>query len=131
METLDKLYNSKSLTVGENEITIKPLKIGQLAKFAKAIKPVMGKISGIEFTQDQIANLIVDLMIDHSDNLLEMISIATKLTKEQVEDLDPDVFLEIVAAIIEVNSDFFIRKVLPMIAKTMSGSTDQKQPGQG
>ncbi len=108
MSELEKLTGQDGVTVkiGVEELTIRPLRVGQLPAFLRAVGPVFEAFATLD---------IEALMVQHSDRLIECCAIATDRPRAWVEDLEIDTFLELVTALIEVNRDFFVRRVAPAI----------------
>ncbi len=94
--------------VGDREIPIEPIKVRDLPAFTRAVKPVAEALK----SDDQMAALI-----DHVDQVIECVRIGAGVDKEWLDDQEINVLIELAALIIEVNADFFARKVAPMIAR--------------
>lgn len=107
---LEKLFpRGVSLTIAGEPLTINPLKVGQLPGFLRAITPVMQQISG-----DRIDWWAV--IGDRGGDLLSAIAIAVGKPREWVDDLDADDAVLLASTVIEVNADFFTRKVMPRLS---------------
>ena len=129
MNDLEKLIpQAVELTVGGETLAIKPLKVGQMPAFLRAISPVMQHLTRSEI--DWLA-----LFGEHGDDLLSAIAIAVSKPRPWVEELAADEAIVLAAKVIEVNADFFTRTVipkldelfgqvkLPPIVKAVAGST--------
>lgn len=88
-------------------LTIPSLKVRQLAPFGKAADPFMPLV----LTGDYLA-----AVTHHTDAVCEAVSIATGADKAWLGDLDPDEMLRLMAAVFEVNLDFFAQRLLPQKA---------------
>lgn len=102
----------KIINISGSDITIKPFTFGQLPKVMKLMKKLGGlaiKNGNIDFAT------ALDVFADGGDEL--SVLMAECINKEVlfVTNLQMDEGLALIAAFIEVNSDFFIRKVLPML----------------
>ena len=108
-------------------MAIKPLKVGQMPAFLRAITPVMQQIGG-----DGIDWLA--LFGERGDDLLTAVSIAVGKPRAWVDALDADQAILLAAKVLEVNADFFTRTVMPRldgliaqtsaaVAVTTAGST--------
>ena len=107
MTELDRLVPAGlELVIGGEALTIKPLKVGQLPSFLRAISPVMQQITAAEI--DWLA-----LMGERGDDLLAAIAIAVGKPRTWVDELAADEAILLAAKVIEVNADFFTRTVLP------------------
>ena len=116
MSDLDTLVpQGIELVIDGEPLVIKPLKVGQLPGFLRAISPVMQQISSTEI--DWLA-----LFGERGDDLLSAIAIAVGKPRVWVDELAADEAILLAAKVIEVNADFFTRTVMPrldgLIART-------------
>ena len=96
------------LLIAGEPLLVKPLKVGQLPGFLRAISPVMQQMSSTEI--DWLA-----LFGERGDDLLTAVSIAVGKPREWVDALDADQAILLAAKVIEVNADFFTRTVMPRL----------------
>jgi len=96
------------LIIDDEMLAIKPLKVGQIPAFLRAISPVMQQIGG-----DGIDWLA--LFGERGDDLLTAIAIAVAKPRAWVDALDADQAILLAAKVIEVNADFFTRTVMPRL----------------
>jgi hypothetical protein len=96
------------LVIDGEPLVIKPLKVGQLPGFLRAISPVMQQISSTEI--DWLA-----LFGERGDDLLSAIAIAVGKPRAWVDELAADEAILLAAKVIEVNADFFTRTVMPRL----------------
>lgn len=109
MSDLDKLVPPTfEITLAGETISVKPLKVGQMPAFLRAITPVMQQING-----DGIDWLA--LFGQQGDDLLTAVSIAVGKPRAWVDDLAADEAIVLAAKVIEVNADFFTRTVMPRL----------------
>ena len=116
MSDLESLIpQAVELVIDGEPLVIKPLKVGQMPAFLRAITPVMQQIGG-----DGIDWLA--LFGERGDDLLTAVSIAVGKPRAWVDALDADQAILLAAKVIEVNADFFTRTVMPrldgLIART-------------
>ena len=113
LETL--IPQAVELVIDGEPLAIKPLKVGQMPAFLRAITPVMQQIGG-----DGIDWLA--LFGERGDDLLTAVSIAVGKPRAWVDELAADEAILLAAKVIEVNADFFTRTVMPrldwLIART-------------
>ena len=113
MSDLDKLVpQAVELSLAGDVVAIKPLKIGQMPAFLRAITPVMQQIGG-----DGIDWLA--LFGERGDDLLTAVSIAIGKPRAWVDDLAADEAILLAAKVIEVNADFFTQTVMPRLNEQM------------
>jgi hypothetical protein len=119
MSDMDKLVpQAVELSLAGDVVAIKPLKIGQMPAFLRAITPVMQQIGGNGI--DWLA-----LFGEHGDDLLTAVSIAIGKPRAWVDALDADEAILVAAKVIEVNADFFTRTVMPRLNEQMGGLFEQ------
>lgn len=94
------------------EVRLFPLTVGKLPAFARAIRPFADKIQAIESFGPAD---VLDLIAEHGENLLEAVSIASGIKRDEIDDADPATLLSLIAPIIKVNADFFARRLVPAI----------------
>jgi len=112
LETL--IPQAVELVIDGEPLAIKPLKVGQMPAFLRAITPVMQQIGG-----DGIDWLA--LFGERGDDLLTAVSIAVGKPRAWVDALDADQAILLTAKVLEVNADFFIRTVMPRLNVEMGG----------
>lgn len=109
MTDLEKLIpQALELTVNGETLAIKPLKVGQMPAFLRAISPVMLHLSRTEIDW-------LTLFGERGDDLLSAIAIAVGKPRQWVDDLAADEAILLAAKVIEVNADFFTRTVMPKL----------------
>ena len=106
LETL--IPQSIELVIDGEPLVIKPLKVGQMPGFLRAISPVMQQLTASEI--DWLA-----LFGERGDDLLSAIAIAVGKPRAWVDELAADEAILLAAKVIEVNADFFTRTVIPKI----------------
>ncbi|CAK0759068.1 conserved hypothetical protein [Gammaproteobacteria bacterium] len=103
-----------TLTIGDEEVVVSPLKVGQLPAFLRAVQPIISHLS--EPSIDWLT-----LFGERGDDLLSAIAIAVKKPRTWVAELEAHDAILLAAKVIEVNSDFFTRTVLPKLNEAMVG----------
>jgi hypothetical protein len=96
------------LHIGGETLDIKPLKVGQLPAFLRAITPVMQHLSSPNI--DWLA-----VFGQRGDDLLCSIGIAVNKPRQWIDELGADEAMLLAAKVIEVNADFFTRTVAPKL----------------
>lgn len=84
-------------------ILVTPLTIRTLPEFSRAVQPVLPLL---------LAGQIVAALTEAPEALLRAISVATGIPEAELPE-DPAVFVRLAGAVIEVNMDFFARRLLP------------------
>lgn len=91
-------------TINGKTIQIKPLKVGKIPAFARAITPLSGALQKIE--EFSPADLI-ELLGTHGESIIKAVSIASGVTEADLNEADPAELIGLIAPIIKVNADFF------------------------
>lgn len=108
---------TKTVTFAGSDVTIKPITMGRLSQFSAAIAPIASEVMGaIDGNGDMISAII-----NHSDRLIDAVHVATGIDKNALNDCLPDEFLGLAAAVIEINTDFFARRLLPSLKISAEG----------
>lgn len=105
------------------EYDITPLKVGQLPKFARAIKGIGAE--GLASLETGDIASIFELIAEHGEQIIEAVSIASRIDRAKIEEADSDELILLVSAVMRVNADFFARRLLPTIkaqAQAMNGA---------
>ena len=109
MTDLEKLIpQALEVSINGETLAIKPLKVGQMPAFLRAISPVMQHLTKTEI--DWLA-----LFGERGDDLLSAIAIAVGKPRQWVDELAADQAIVLAAKVIEVNADFFTRTVMPKL----------------
>lgn len=107
--------NQTDVTMSTGEVLlISEITIKELPKFAKLVKGLIPK----DLDLDKIDTAtIVEMALEDMDSLIELVSVSAKLKRDKLDTLGLDDLVLLASAVIEVNVDFFIKKVMPMIGK--------------
>lgn len=106
LETL--IAQPVELVIDGEPLAIKPLKVGQMPAFLRAISPVMQQLTASEIDW-------LTLFGERGDDLLSAIAIAVGKPRAWVDELAADEAILLAAKVIEVNADFFTRTVIPKL----------------
>ncbi len=102
------------LLIAGEPLLVKPLKVGQLPGFLRAISPVMQQMASSESDWRGVFG-------ERGDDLLSAIAIAVAKPRAWVDELAADEAILLAAKVIEVNADFFTRTVMPRLNGEMDG----------
>lgn len=102
----------KRVKIGDREITVGPLNMGQLLAVRKVFSG--GKLEKLASNADML-DLIDTLM----DEMIEVVRIACDLDEASLHKLTGEEFIELCTAIIEGNRDFFVRWIGPALHRLM------------
>lgn len=113
LETL--VGQGTELIVDGEALVIKPLKVGQLPAFLRAISPVMQQLTSADINWLAVFG-------ERGDDLLSAIAIAVGKPRGWVDELAADEAVLLAAKVIEVNADFFTRTVMPKLDRVFAGA---------
>ncbi len=119
----------QSVVLGDGgTIRIEPLRVGQLPAFLRAIRPIMEAVRGQGAGDPEEIDL-VPVFMEAPEAFIEAIGVATGLDRETLDALGMDDLVALARAVIEVNTDFFVRRVAPLLkGETGSGATPPPGP---
>ena len=99
----------ESLVIGGETLDITPLKVGELPVFARAVRPLAGRLGP---DPDWLR-----LLSDDGESAILALAIACRRPPEWVAGLALDDAIRLAEAVFGANADFFIRRVLPAITQ--------------
>lgn len=101
---------------GHDNIILEPMRMAKLKAFSDAVEPVITQVFTLLEDEQNSKQNIVQMITQHYDNLVSIVCVAcTGVNKEKIDDMLPDDFVNLVGGVIEVNADFFVQNLLPMI----------------
>lgn len=83
-----------------------PLKVREIPAFLKAVEPLARELSD----GDLYASLA-----RHADAVVTAVAIGARVDRAWLEEQDVEVLIDLAARVMEVNADFFVRRVLPRL----------------
>lgn len=120
MTALEKLTDgTRSHTVVVNgepvTFTIRQIKTGQIPKLARAA----GVLTHILMDQKAPMDML-KLVMFHTDDCLNILTVLTNKDRAVIDELEIDDTAAILAMCVEVNLDFFVQKVIPLLSGEMA-----------
>lgn len=97
-----------TVTAGGESVEVGLLRVRQIPAFARAVAPVLGALASGD---------LVGAAAEHFDDVVLAVSVATGKTPEWLGELDADEFLRLASAVVEVNGDFFARRLAPLMTQ--------------
>jgi hypothetical protein len=118
----------KTVTFAGKEITVSPIRMGKLQAFTAAVKPIANDV--IEaLSGDGSGDLLLTIEL-HGDRMIRAVSVATGISEAELGDAMPDDFIALASAVIEINADFFVRRLLPSVKQAVEGLQATLKAGQ-
>ncbi|MFZ6775798.1 hypothetical protein ACO0LD_03125 [Undibacterium sp. Ji83W] len=106
----------KTIIIAGESLPIQPFKVGRLPLVLTAVQPIayvlMGNAQGSKLD-------MLNLVIAHTDDSLNLLSVLANKPRDWVDGLDIDDAVTLLTALLEVNIDFFIQRVLPRLLQTI------------
>ncbi|MGB4972008.1 MAG: hypothetical protein WBO32_05080 [Cyclobacteriaceae bacterium] len=113
---LESIENTES-------VIISSLPIGKYAELVRALKNLPASLSGFDkMTNEQLFAQLPNIIAENLPDVLAMLTIATPLKMEELEQLDLNDVVEIVMAIVEVNR---YDKIYDKVKKAFAPKTEQ------
>lgn len=96
----------RTLTIDERTILVTPIKIRELPAFVRALEPIFGALA---------VGDLAGTLVHNAEALIEAVRIGARIDRAWLDERDCDALLALAEAVIEVNADFFIRRLLPRL----------------
>lgn len=112
------LPKSVDVKIGEETITISPFKFKAVKAVSAHVALFRAKLAEEDGEEDAKLG-VMQLALDHTEEILDVIKLATGKDAAWCDELGMDNVLDLLGAIIEVNLDFFSRLLVPKV-KAMS-----------
>ena len=112
-----------AIVIGGETLDITPIKVGELPALGRVLQPIAAHLSA---SPDWLT-----LMAEQGDAVIDAVSIAARRPREWVAGLELDEAVRLAQAVFEVNADFFIRRLMPVITEAAGriGQRIQASPG--
>lgn len=108
--------STKQISIGEETLTLTPIKFGQLPKALLIVQRIGALL--IEHVKDntiQTPVAMLEIAALGGEDLIQLVAFGVGKPREWFDTLDADTGLEILISFVEVNLDFFTKRVLPML----------------
>lgn len=124
-DELDALFPARELTVNSETLTIAPFFFGQLPKAVKLMRPLAEALQstnvvsvdaegGVSLASDWPLK-IPAIVADGGDALLDLLAFVVKKPRDWFDTLGVDDGVTLTRAAFEVNRDFFVKKIVPLL----------------
>lgn len=102
---LQTYMKTQIIKLDDKTVTISKLPLGKYADLLKALKELPKKVEGLDkMTPDEVMKNAPRLIGEALPEFIEILSIATPLTKEELEQIGLDEAVRLVIAVFEVNN---------------------------
>lgn len=93
-------------------LEIRPLKVRQIQPFARAVSAVLPAVRVVGGQLD-----LLPLVTEHGQDIAQAVAVAVEKAPDWVGALDADTFVRLAGAVLEVNADFFVRRLVPTLTQ--------------
>ncbi len=130
--------DSISVAFKGQSLVIHPLSIGIIPAVVRELRPVIASLREKAATTDGVFDvevtpeLIMDLVVDYSEPLFTATALCSGQPVDLIRSGDPAEFIELAMAVGRVNSDFFLRRIVPLLGDLKGAfSKAARPPGDG
>lgn len=109
----------KSLSIAGEDVTITQIKIGRLPHVLRAVQPLTHMLK-----QDGPFDLKAMFML-YADDCLTLLAALSGRERGWIDDLEIDDAIRLLAALLEINLDFFVQRVLPLLPDMLATMRDK------
>lgn len=108
-----------TVTIKGEAVPINLIKVGKLAAVMAVLQPIAHLLPKAGAKPEKAQIDFPAIVIQHTPAAIDLVMLLTDKPREWVEDLDMFELVSLLTAIVEVNLDFFIQKVLPSVSVGM------------
>lgn len=125
-ESMDELaaltgQDARQVVVNGRDIAVRPLTLRQIPPVARALGPLLEAIAA--------GRAPADLVGEQGERVVAVVALATGLDEDWLWQAPPDDFLGLLAVVLEVNADFFTRRLAPRLAALTAAAGSSPPPG--
>lgn len=103
---------SRAVCLGDGEVRVAALTLGQMLAVQRALE-------GIDLSKGFARDEVVQLLVTHGEKFLNAIAAAVSIDRSRLESAPADHVLDLFEALIEENTDFFVRRLTPKLLGLM------------
>lgn len=117
MSELNDLFSvEKQIKIGNREVTIKTIKLGDIPKVVTLAKHFQA--------DNDLKQVAIHLLSNDFPSVIQLFEVTTDLKKSEIEDLNPAAAMLIFNNVMVVNSDFLLTYVVPQVQEMTKSMTD-------
>jgi len=109
-----------SVTYRGETLDLKPLTIGAVPPIVRLARPVIDAFFDLEKVPDEdtgeLVNFVMDMIDLYGEALFAAVALAIGREREWVEGGDISEFIDLARALVTVNRDFFVQRLLPLLS---------------
>lgn len=110
-----------SVTYRGEEVTVSPLTIGQVPRIVRVARPILTQLLALQQApagdgpDDGFVDLLAALVGDHGEAAIEALAISVNKPTAWIAGGTGDEVIALATAVYEVNRDFFVRRLGPLL----------------
>lgn len=112
------LATEKTINIGGKDVVVKKMRVKQIPPVIATISPFAHLLKSYKDQGEQFD--MMQVVLYHNVEALQLVKILCDEEPEFVDELDIEELVVLVTAIVEVNLDFFVRRVLPLLSGEMA-----------
>lgn len=116
-----------AVTYRGERLEIRPLQVGQLPALVRSARPVLDAITAADTLPEAgdpaLVPLLLDLVENHGERVFEAAALCIDRPVDWVAKGQLDEFVTLASTVIEVNRDFFVRRLGPLLAGRAAGAS--------
>lgn len=102
---LDALANTPlTVTVGGRVLAVTPVRVAELPAMLRACEPIFAQLSGGD---------VEAALLHNADAAITAIAVGARLSRAEIDALGLDELIDLGGAVLQVNADFFARRLAP------------------
>lgn len=105
--------NTKTIQHDGRDIVITPVKVKHLPAFLAAIAPLLQQLG--RQTGDSAQDVLLTALATHGTNVITATALGAGVDEVWLGEQTADVVIDLAAAVLEVNLDFFVRQLMPSV----------------
>lgn len=131
-QEIKTLFPNKEITLSTGEvITLKPFTFGQLPQAIKLVEKLGGVLQrlikeGALADRTKTATAVMVVISEGGEDLINLISLGINKPREWFDSLQSDDGMHLTIGFLEVNLDFFTKKMMPRLLEVMEQANKGK-----
>lgn len=110
-----------SVTFRGEVIEVRAIPVGALPKLVREARPVIDRLLELDALPEDaddgaLVTILLDLIENHGERVFAAAAICTGRDQAWLEGGDIDQFVVLAMKVVEVNQDFFVRRLAPLLA---------------
>jgi len=99
------------VTLSIGHVDVSPIRVKELPAFSRAIEPLVQQIMASGDDLD-----VAELLIGNMEQAIAAVAIGARIHRDTLDQLSLEELVALAGAVIEINFDFFIKRVIPRVS---------------